>query len=429
MSHLIDHVSIKVRSGDGGNGIVAWRREKYEPMGGPAGGNGGRGGHVFLLADADMRTLIDFRYRSRFEAEAGKRGGPKGMHGHGGSDLTIKVPPGTVVADSTTGRIIADLSAPGMRALVAEGGRGGRGNADLVSSTRRAPNFCEPGQPGIERELTLELKLLADVGIVGLPNAGKSTLLSCLTRARPKVADYPFSTLEPNLGVVKQPSGDGFVLADIPGLVAGASQGVGLGHKFLRHIERTRLLVHLVDAGCEDIVSSIQTIDEELRLYGHGLDCLPQIVVLNKVDLLSEEERARKRALIEEALPARQSPLVEISCATACGLSDLKNLLMELVARLPAPQPQAASEPDLAAFDHGDGGYRVERRKGVFTVHGDRPARLVAVTDMKNPESLHHLFQVLRAEGVIDELMKQGATPGAEVVIGGTVFSFGEEFV
>jgi GTPase len=272
VSQFIDQVRIKVRSGDGGNGMVAWRREKYEPMGGPAGGDGGRGGSVIIEATPDLNTLIDFRYKQTFEALPGGKGRPKSMHGKDSDDLIIRVPVGTLVRDLKDGKIIADLIHPGDRVMVAEGGRGGRGNARLASPTRRAPYFCEPGQPGIERDLELELKLLADVGIIGLPNAGKSTLLSLLTAAKPKIADYPFSTLEPTLGVMPKPEGGGYVLADIPGLIEGASQGLGLGHKFLRHTERTRLLVHMVDAGSPDPFNDIKLINEELHQYSETLE-------------------------------------------------------------------------------------------------------------------------------------------------------------
>ncbi|HND69215.1 MAG TPA: GTPase ObgE, partial [Candidatus Obscuribacter sp.] len=290
MAQFIDQVEIEIQSGDGGNGSINWRREKYEPMGGPAGGNGGRGGNVYIEATADLNTLIDFRFKTKFEAEPGHKGGIKNRHGKAGQDVVIRVPVGTQVRDTDLDKVIADLTTPGQRVLVAEGGMGGRGNTELASSTRRAPHFCEPGQPGVHRHLELTLKLLADVGIIGLPNAGKSTLLAALTRAKPKIADYPFSTLEPNLGVAKSEGGDGFVLADIPGLIEGASQGIGLGHKFLRHIERTRVLVHMVDATGEDLPGALKTIDQELSLYSRDLSRLPQILALNKTDLLPQDE-------------------------------------------------------------------------------------------------------------------------------------------
>jgi GTPase len=259
---FVDKATIHVKSGSGGNGMVAWRREKYVPYGGPAGGDGGRGGDVFVEATADLNTLMDFKYQSIFKAEDGEKGGPKNMHGKAGKDVTIRVPCGTIVRDADTGHAIADLREPGDRVLVAAGGRGGRGNSRFTSSKRQAPQFAEPGEPGIERNLELELKLLAEVGIIGLPNAGKSTLISVISAAKPKIADYPFTTLIPNLGVVRKPNGDGIVVADIPGLVEGASDGIGLGHEFLRHVERTRLLLHLVDVSTEgDVMANFDLIN------------------------------------------------------------------------------------------------------------------------------------------------------------------------
>ncbi|HEY9868793.1 MAG TPA: GTPase ObgE [Candidatus Obscuribacterales bacterium] len=434
MSNFIDQVRIRVRSGDGGNGIVAWRREKYEPLGGPAGGNGGRGGHVYLEADPDMATLIDFRYRSQFQAQNGERGGPKGMHGAHGQDLVIRVPPGTVVRDITSNRVIADLVEPGQRALLAEGGRGGRGNAQLATPTRRAPAYCEPGEPGIERELELELKLIADVGIVGMPNAGKSTLLAAMTRAHPKIADYPFTTLEPNLGVVKTPDGGGYVLADIPGLIRGASQGAGLGDKFLRHIERTRLLIHLADISA-DFVDAITTVNQELHLYDERLDRLPQIVVLNKSDLVTDEARDKALDEVRRLLkrpgrrPAAATDVLAVSAATRQGLPALEKALLGKLSQLRDRPALPIVEPDSGAVEHRDEGFVVMRRKNVFTVAGDRIERLVSVTDLRNPESLHHLYQVLRSMGVVEALLGQGAQPGCEVVIGRTSFIFGDELL
>jgi GTPase len=250
---FVDHVRIVVESGAGGDGMVAWRREKYVAYGGPAGGDGGEGGDVYLEATDDLHTLLDFKYRSQFKAGDGDRGRPKNQHGKAGEDLIIKVPCGTVVYDTETNKPIADLTEVGAKALIASGGRGGRGNSRFASSRRQAPQFSEPGEPGIHREIDLELKLIADVGLIGLPNAGKSTLISVISAAKPKIADYPFTTLTPNLGVVRRPSGDGIVVADIPGLIEGASDGVGLGHDFLRHIERNRLLLHLVDIATTDV--------------------------------------------------------------------------------------------------------------------------------------------------------------------------------
>jgi GTP-binding protein len=283
---FIDQARIEVRAGRGGDGIVAFRREKYVPAGGPAGGDGGRGGDVLLRADANLQTLLDFKYQRRFVADDGRRGGPNRRSGAAGATLTIRVPCGTEVRDRRTGIVLGDLTEPGQELLVAMGGRGGLGNAHYLSNRNRAPEKATEGKDGEDWELQLELKLLAEVGIIGLPNAGKSTLISVLSAARPRIADYPFTTLVPNLGVVRRPSGDGTVFADIPGLIAGAAQGAGLGHDFLRHIERTRLLIHLVDAAADDVLADLAVVERELEAYGHGLAGRPRLVVLNKIELL-----------------------------------------------------------------------------------------------------------------------------------------------
>lgn len=433
MGQFLDHVFIEISSGDGGNGIVAWRREKYEPMGGPAGGNGGRGGHVFIEATNDLNTLIDFRYKMRFQADNGQRGGPKGKHGKNADDLVIKVPAGTLVRDATYGNVVADLVHVGQRVLVAEGGRGGRGNVMLATPTRRAPHFCEPGERGVTRKLELELKILADVGIIGLPNAGKSTLLSVVSAAKPKIADYPFSTLEPNLGVVRTPDGEqSFVMADIPGLVEGASRGIGLGHDFLRHTERTRLLLHMVDITSQTITEDIESIDKELELYSDTLAGLPEILVLNKTDLLLDEEAEAIAAQVSGSRQAADhSPLVMISAAARQGVDDL---IKQIATKLQELKPEVEEEPEMLvqgddhALDHSDTGWEITRKKGIFTISGDRVERLVTVTNMRDPESLHHLHYVLRSMGVIDALIAQGAKTGSEVQIAGITFAFGDEW-
>jgi GTPase len=433
MSQFVDLVRVRVHSGDGGNGIVAWRREKYEPMGGPFGGTGGNGGNVILLASRDLNTLLDFHYKKEFKAQPGERGGPKKQAGKRGQDLIIKVPQGTLVRDSETGDLIADLTSDGQQAMVAQGGRGGRGNADLVSPNNRAPYFCEPGEQGIDRELELELKLLADVGIVGLPNAGKSTLLSVLTAAKPKIADYPFSTLQPNLGVVRKPNGDGFIIADVPGLVEGASQGVGLGHKFLRHLERTRILIHLADISDPQLEQNIATIGAELHAYSQRLEALPQVLVLNKTDLVGEQEAENiadelwKR--LPELLPPEQkiSNVLTISGATTHGIEQLRNHLIEELAKLPEEQEVHHVVEGLRATIHPDDGFRISRRKKKFFVEGTRLERMVAVTNMRTPEAVHHLYNIMRAMGVIDALVEEGIEPGDELVVGETEFQFGEE--
>ena len=431
--NFVDQVRIKVRSGDGGNGMVAWRREKYEPLGGPAGGTGGTGGSVVLEASSDLSTLLDFHYKTEFLAPNGEKGGPKNMHGKDGKDLIIKVPPGTVIKDLRGERFIADLNAAGSKAMVAEGGRGGRGNTAMSSQSRRAPHFCEPGELGIERDLELTLKLLADVGIIGLPNAGKSTLLSVLTAAKPKIADYPFSTLAPNLGVMRKSDGDGVVLADIPGLISGASTGQGLGHEFLRHIERTRILLHMADISSPQLEEDIVTINKELALYDSRLSDMHQILFLNKADLLDDEEIVDIISRIEAkqaALFPKADSLVCImhgSCAASRGTEALRKQLMETLSQTKKAEAIIEIAEDEEAVRHPDDGFQVSRRKNTFFVAGQRVERMLTVTNMRSPESLEHFFLVLRAMGVIDELLANGALEGSEVVIGKTSFIYGED--
>ncbi|MGV2829852.1 GTPase ObgE [Myxosarcina sp. GI1(2024)] len=317
---FIDLAEIEVVAGKGGDGIVAFRREKYVPAGGPAGGNGGKGGSVVLVAANRLQTLLDFKYARVFKAEDGKRGGPSNRTGASGSDRLIEVPCGTTIYDAETGELLGDLIRNGQTLCVAEGGKGGLGNKHFLSNRNRAPEYALPGLEGETRRLRLELKLLAEVGIIGLPNAGKSTLIAALSSARPKIADYPFTTLVPNLGVVRKPTGDGTVFADIPGLIAGASEGVGLGYEFLRHIERTRLLLHLIDVTAEDPIADYQTIQRELTAYGRGLGERPQIIAFNKIDAVAEETLF---LLTEELSKLTTAKILSISAVTRDGLDEL----------------------------------------------------------------------------------------------------------
>lgn len=287
---FIDQAEIEVEGGTGGDGMTSFRREKYVPAGGPSGGTGGKGGSVVLVANSNLQTLLDFKFKHRFRAQNGEKGGSKNRTGANGEDLVIEVPCGTLVHNVETGELIGDLTEPEQTLVVAPGGKGGLGNRHFLSNRNRAPERSQPGAPGAIRRVKLELKLLAEVGIIGLPNAGKSTLISTLSSAKPKVADYPFTTLIPNLGVVRKPTGDGTLFADIPGLIAGAHEGLGLGHDFLRHIERTKLLLHLVDGTAADPVADYHTIQQELIAYGRGLPSRPQLLAINKIDALLEEE-------------------------------------------------------------------------------------------------------------------------------------------
>ena len=317
---FIDQAKIAVRGGRGGDGIVSFRREKYVPAGGPSGGDGGDGGKVIFQADANLQTLLDFKFKRLFAADDGRRGGPNRCTGACGKDLVIKVPCGTEIRHLKTDIIFGDLTENKQTLVVAFGGIGGLGNAHFLSNRNRAPEKCTEGRDGEEWDLKLELKLLAEVGIIGLPNAGKSTLMAVLSAARPKIADYPFTTLVPNLGVVRRPSGDGTVFADIPGLIAGAAQGVGLGHDFLRHIERTRLLVHLIDAASVDPVGDWNIVENELNAYGHGLVDRPRLLVLNKRELLNQEQ---EKVIIDLLEKASRRKLLLISAAMAKGLDVL----------------------------------------------------------------------------------------------------------
>lgn len=417
---FIDQVKIKVQSGNGGNGTVAWRREKYVPKGGPAGGDGGKGGDVILVADPNISTLLEFKYKSSYEAEHGENGRSKNCYGQNGKDLKIKVPVGTLVKDINTDSVIADLTEDGQEVIVAQGGRGGRGNSHFATSTRQAPQFCEPGESGIYRELELELKLLADVGLIGLPNAGKSTLISVVSAARPKIADYPFTTLIPNLGVHKSPDGQGIVIADIPGLIEGASEGAGLGHQFLRHVERTRLLIHMLDCMEENPVNNYNVINKELAKYSDYLSSLEQIICINKIDSQYQEIVEE----IKDKLSSEDKKIFVISAVTGQGVQDLMNHVVERLSQIPKEYKLYELVEDFAAFDHDDSEFTVYRKNKAFFVEGGKVKRLVQVTNITNNESVHHLHKILTAMGVFNALKEAGAKDGDMVHIGHFEFEY-----
>lgn len=422
---FVDQVVIEVQSGTGGNGTVAWRREKYVPQGGPSGGDGGHGGNVVIRATNDLSTLMDFKYLSVFKAEDGQNGRNKNMHGKNGKDLVINVPCGTVIRDVDLGHAIADLKNDGDEAMVASGGRGGRGNARFSSSARQAPHFCEPGEPEILRKLELELKLIADVGIIGFPNAGKSTLISAMSAAKPKVADYPFTTLTPNLGVVRKPSGDGVVVADIPGLIEGASEGVGLGHEFLRHIERTRGLIHLVDiASDEDPVLKFNQINTELKKYSEKLSRKTQVVVLSKTDALTPEDIETIQTLFEEATGVKT---LTISSVSQQGLEPLKQAMFTMIDNHVEDEPVIDVMPDPKAFDNDDSEFTIEREGDTFYVEGGKIARLFSVTDPTHGSAVFRLMNILKAMGVYEALKSAGAKEGHTIDICGEVFEYVDE--
>lgn len=418
---FIDKSKIRVVSGRGGNGMVAWRREKYVDKGGPAGGDGGRGGDVYLVADENMSTLMDFKHKSVFKAEGGENGGIKNMHGRCAKDLYIKVPVGTVVKDIKTGNIIADLTTDGQTVMVAKGGRGGRGNARFATAQKRAPQFCEPGEPPIERELFLELKLIADVGLLGMPNAGKSTLISRISSAKPKIADYPFTTLIPNLGVVKKRSGDGYVVADIPGLIEGASEGVGLGHDFLRHVERCRFLVHLIDSTEENPFENYKKINLELEKHSEQLACLYQIIALNKIDAIDDERRVELLKQFSEV----SSDIFEISAVTGENLDKLLDFMGEKVDEIPKSETEIVVEEDLGAYNNDDSNFEIYKAaKDVYIIQGGKVERIAGVTDERNSEQVIRFQNIMKGMGVFDELSKMGIKDGDTIIIGHLEFAY-----
>ncbi len=410
---FLDKAKIKVISGRGGNGMVAWRREKYVDKGGPAGGDGGNGGDVYLIADENLATLMDFKKQYVFKAESGVNGRIKTQHGRCGKDLYIKVPLGTTVKEVKTGKIIGDLTQPNQTLLVAKGGRGGRGNARFATAQKRAPQFCEPGEPPIEREIGLELKLIADVGLLGMPNAGKSTLISVISSAKPKIADYPFTTLIPNLGVVTKPNGDGYVVADIPGLIEGASEGVGLGLDFLRHVERCRFLLHIVDLTMENPVENYKKINAELKKHSQRLADLYQVVVLNKIDVLSEEEREKYYKEFKNIA----EDVFMISAVSHENVEELKAFVSKKVNEIPKPELKVEVQEDTGAYDNDDSKFEIVKAdKNTFVVFGGKIKRLAAVTDARNLEQVLRLQNIFKSMGVFEELRKRGIKNGDTVV-------------
>ena len=368
-----------------------------------------------------MSTLMDFKHKSVFKAEAGENGGIKNMHGRCAKDLFIKVPVGTVVKDIKNGNIIADLTEHEQKVLVAKGGRGGRGNARFATAQKRAPQFCEPGEPPIERELFLELKLIADVGLLGMPNAGKSTLISRISSAKPKIADYPFTTLIPNLGVVKKRSGDGYVVADIPGLIEGASEGVGLGHDFLRHVERCRFLVHLIDSTEENPFDNYEKINLELQKHSEHLANLYQIIALNKIDAIDED---KKSELLEQFKKVSGNVFM-ISAVTGENLDKLTDFMGEKVDEIPKSETEIVVEEDINAYNNDDSSYEIFKvAKDTFIVQGGKISRLAGVTDERNAEQVIRLQNILKAMGVFDELSKKGIKDGDTIIIGHLEFAY-----
>ncbi len=417
-----DKAKVYVKGGDGGNGVVAFRREKYVPLGGPSGGDGGNGGSVIFTADEGLRTLVDFRYQRHYKAERGEHGQGKGMHGRGAPDMIVRVPVGTVIREAETGDQLADLTVHGQQVVVAAGGRGGRGNARFASAANKAPRIAEKGEPGQERWLELELKLLADVGLVGFPNAGKSTFISRISAARPKIADYPFTTLVPNLGVVRMPDGQSFVVADIPGLIEGAHQGAGLGHEFLRHVERTRVLVHLVDmAGVEgrDPIAGFRAINRELEAYNPRLAKRPQVVAANKMDLPGAADNFE----IFKSELGEEFEIFPVSAVTGEGIEPLLFRVAEVLAEA-VPAVDDTTEPEKVTRVSAEPRFTAARENDIFVVTGPEVERHYAMTDFGNEEAVKRFLRILRAMGVDDELRKLGARDGDTIRIGNLEFEF-----
>ncbi|HEX3550589.1 MAG TPA: GTPase ObgE [Candidatus Elarobacter sp.] len=422
---FIDEATITVAAGNGGDGIVAWRREKYVPKGGPAGGDGGRGGDVVLLADPELGTLVDFRFKKQFGADSGKPGSTSNKSGKAGDDLVVRVPVGTLVTRTELdpegnrghARLFADMSTAGERVRVARGGRGGLGNQHFATAARQAPRFAYNGEPGEKCELRLELKLLADAGVIGLPNAGKSTLLSVVSAARPKIADYPFTTLEPQLGVVRVADYESFVMVDVPGLIEGAHEGAGLGDRFLRHVERTRVLVHLIagDTSPEEALENKATIERELAAWNPALLERPTIVVITKLDLPDARETF---AALRDRIPGLRG----ISAATNEGVQELVYATWEAIRATPPP---AIEQPEPAQIElTPDEPFAIDVEDGVYVVSGERVERLARMTDFDSDEALARFEQILAKMGVDKRLRELGVHEGDTVRIAGVEFDY-----
>lgn len=424
---FVDQVKIYVKGGDGGNGMVAFRREKYVAKGGPAGGDGGKGGDVVFIVDEGLRTLMDFRYQRHFKADRGENGMPKNQHGRKAKDLIVKVPPGTVVMDAETKEVIADLTEQGQKAVIAKGGRGGRGNTRFATPANPAPELSELGEPGEEREVILELKLLADVGLVGFPSVGKSTLLSVVSAAKPKIADYHFTTLVPNLGVVETDDGRSFVMADLPGLIEGAHSGVGLGHQFLRHIERTRVIVHVIDMAAmegRDPFEDYETINQELKEYNLRLLERPQIIVANKMDMPGAEENLQEfRKKLNKDVE-----IFPISALTRKGLRDLLFAIADKLEETPEfPPIHEVEEVHRVVYKHEKETeeFTITRDPdGAYVLSGEKIEKLFKMTDFSRDESVRRFARQLRGMGVDDALRKRGIKDGETVRILDYEFEF-----
>ena len=416
---FVDYAKIIIKSGDGGNGAATFRREKYVAAGGPDGGDGGRGGDVYFEVDPNANTLIDFRFTKKFKAENGQNGSGGHKFGKSGQNIIVKVPVGTIVKDAETGKVIVDMSKEGQKELILKGGRGGKGNSHFATSTRQAPRFAIDGEPGKEKEVILELKLLADVGLVGFPNVGKSTILSRVTKATPKIADYHFTTIDPNLGVVKTEYGDSFVLADIPGIIEGASEGIGLGIQFLRHVERTRLLLHVLDvAGTEgrNPVDDFIKINEELKKYSEKLATRKQIIVANKIDSIQDDENYSD---LEKLAKENDIEIYKISAVTGEGLNELFNHVAKIIKTLPKEEIVEIEDRIVYTLeDDEDEQFKIEMVKpGEFIVTGPAAQRLMGRVNIGDNESYSYMEKMLKKIGITQALKDKGVKEGDTVKI------------
>ena len=422
---FFDVAEVYLKAGDGGNGAVSFRREKYIPNGGPDGGDGGNGGNIVFKVDMGLRTLVDFRYKRKYVAQNGERGGGKNCSGRSGQDLVVRVPLGTLVKDKETGRILADLSREGQEEIIVKGGKGGWGNQHFATPTRQAPNFARNGTPGEERMVVLELKLLADVGLIGFPNVGKSTLLSVVSAARPKIADYHFTTLTPNLGVVSLGEGASFVMADIPGLIEGAHEGAGLGHQFLRHIERTRLLIHVVDiseADGRDAISDVDVINRELEKYNPELSKRPQIIAANKVDALTDMSRLER---FKCEMEGRGYRVFALSAATKKGVDELIRYAYERLKEIPEVILFDPSHREtVAEVQKEEPPFTVTRENEIFVVEGPWVQKILGSVNLNDRESLQYFQRAVKNIGVIEELEKKGIQEGDTVRMGEIEFDY-----
>ncbi len=412
-----DYTKIFVKSGNGGNGAISFRREKYVAAGGPDGGDGGKGGDVYFITDKDSNTLINFKYNKKFKAENGQNGSGARCNGKQGQDLYIKVPIGTVVKDAETGEIVADLSEENSKELVLPGGRGGKGNTHFATSTRQAPRFAQSGEKGIEKELILELKSLADVGLVGFPNAGKSTFLSVVTDAKPKIADYPFTTLNPNLGVVKTEDGNSFVIADIPGLIEGASEGVGLGIQFLRHIERTRLLLHLIDVSGfqgRNPVDDFYSINNELKNYSEKLTKKKQIIVATKLDVAQDNTLYKE---LEKVTKKEGLEIFQISSITKQGLKELLVRVEELLNEIPKENLIELNQRKVYKLNEDKNEFQIVREEDMYVVIGPAVEKLMSRVNLEDTESMYYFQRKLDELGVNEALKEAGVKEGDTVKV------------